>query len=127
MASSVQRQLVAFKADAAISKGMAVKLGTDADHVAKGAANTDACIGLAQNDVTAAEEPLEVAMPGAGGFGLAGESITKGKLLVSHTDGKLVQANASGDRVIAMALEDASSGDIFAVMVLAGVATGADV
>jgi hypothetical protein len=126
MASHSEPRILVYKADGAIPKGSAVKIGSDSEHVVVGSANTDDCVGVAQNAVTAAEDLVEVALPGGGGKGLAGESITAGKLLVSHTDGSLVQTNASADRVIGMALEDASADDVFAIEVMVAVAVGAD-
>lgn len=127
MASCSQRRIQAFLADGAIALGKAVKVGSDNKHVAAGSANTSLCLGICQGAVTTAEDQVEIALPGGGAKALAGESISAGKMLVSHTDGSLVQANASGDRIIAMAMEDASAGDIFAVEVVVGLATGADV
>lgn len=124
MASYPTPEIVTFKADAAIAKGKACKVGTDSKHVAAGSANTSLSLGLAQNAATAAEDLVEVAV-GGGAIGLAGESISGGNLLVSHTDGSLVKANSSGDIIVAMALEDASSGDLFAVLVVHGQAAAA--
>lgn len=126
MASSLAPKIVGFLADAAISKGMAVKIGSDDKHVAKGAANTDSCIGIAQVAVTTAEDTVEVALPGGGGKALLGESVVAGKLLVAHTDGTLVKANASGDKIIAMALEGGASGDLIDVVVAASMAAAAE-
>lgn len=126
MASTSAPKIKTYLADAAIAKGQAVKLGSDEKHVAKGAANTDDCIGVAQSAASAAEEAIEVALPGGGAKGLAGETITAGKLLVSASDGDLEQTNSSGDRVVAVALEGAAAGDLFATEVLLGVAVGTD-
>jgi len=126
MASHSEPRIYTYLAAGAIAKGKAVKIGADAEHVAVGAANTDGCIGIAQSASSAAEERIEVALQGGGAKGLAGETITAGKLLVSHTDGSLYQANASGDRVVAVAMEDAVVGDIFAVEVCLGTADAAD-
>lgn len=126
MASSFKPNLLAFKADGVIAKGSAVKIGSDSEHVVECSANTDEAIGVAQGDASAAEDIVEIAIPGGGGKGLAGESITAGKFLVSAADGDLEQTNASGDRIVAMAMEGASAGDLFEIMVLCGVAVGAD-
>lgn len=126
MASHSEPRIQAFKADGVIAKGSAVKIGSDKDHVAIGAANTDDCIGVAQSASSAAEDVIEVALPGGGAKVLAGETITAGKLLVSHTNGRLVQTNASADRVVAVALEAGVNGDLIAAEVLLGVAVGAD-
>ena len=126
MASSSNQKILTFKAGGAIAKGKAVKIGADNQHVVVGAGNTDSCIGIAQNAALAAEDLVEVAIVGGGAKALAKESITAGKLLVSNADGSLEQTNASGDRFIAVAMEDAAAGDIFAVEVVIGLATGAD-
>jgi hypothetical protein len=117
MASTLKPVIQAFSAGAAISKGMAVKKGADEEHVVKGAANTDKVIGVCQNAPTTAEDLAEIAMPGGGGKGLISESVAAGDHLVSHTDGTLVKVNASGDKVIAFALESGASGDLIDISV----------
>jgi len=127
MASYFQPNIQNFKSDdAAISVGMAVKIGSDREHVTKGAAVGDDCIGIAQSAVSAAEQKIEVALLGGGAKGLAQTTVNKGNLLCSHTDGKLKPVSASGDRYVAVALEDAVAGDLFSVMVCVGQAVGAD-
>jgi hypothetical protein len=126
MSSIIQPNIVAFRADAALSKGQVVKPGTDSKHVAKCSANTDAAIGIVQNDVSAAEGLAEVAMVGGGAKALAGETITAGQFLVPHTDGSVVKTNADGDNIIAQALEDAVAGDLFSVAICPAIASGAD-
>jgi len=126
MSSHFKSNILTFKADAAIAKGKAVKIGSDREHVAVSAANTDASIGIAQNAAVNAGDPVEVALPGGGAKGLAKESITAGKFLVPNADGSLEQTNADGDRVIGMAMEDAVAGDMFSVHVVACLATAAD-
>lgn len=117
MASSLAPVIVALKADAAIAKGKAVKLGTDFKHVAVGAANTDRCIGIIQNDPAAAEDVAEVALPGGGARALLGETVAAGVDLVAHTDGTLVKPNAEGDEIVARALQDGVAGDMIDVVV----------
>jgi hypothetical protein len=119
MASHSDPRILTFKADGAIAKGKAVKGGTDDDHLAVCAANTDKAVGICQSAVLAAEDAMEVALPGGGAKGLCGETVAVGDLLVSHTDGSLVKKNAIGDRVIAMALQAGVSGDLIAVEVMA--------
>ncbi len=126
MSSHSQSRILTFKADGAIAKGKAVKLGSDREHVVVAAGNTDACIGIAQNAVTTAEDLVEVAIPGGGAKGLAKENIAVGKFLVANADGSLEQTNADGDRIIGMAMESAVAGDLFSVEVVAGLATAAD-
>lgn len=115
-----------YKAGSAITRGQAVKFGSDSDKVIPGAANTDACIGVAQNDAPNVGDPVEVARPGGGAFAKAGEAVSKGKFLVSDASGLLVQTNASGDRIVAMADADIASGVIGPVYCVSGVATAAD-
>src|SRR5688572_14540866 len=118
MAVSNKQNMETFLADAAITKGMAVKPGTDASHVAKGSANTSRCIGIAQNSPESAEDAVEVALIGGGAKGLLGETVTAGAYLVSHTDGTLVKANAAGDHVCAIALEGGVANDLINVFVV---------
>lgn len=118
MASSSAPRILTFKADAALAKGKAVKFGTDADHVAVGAANTDRVFGIVQNASTAAEDDLEVALPGGGAKALIGETILAGEYLVCHTDGTLVKPNAEGDVIIAQAMEGGVANDLISVEVL---------
>lgn len=126
MSSTYTPHILTFKADAAISKGMAVKIGTDKDHVAKAAATTDKCIGVAQNAATAAEDKVEVAMPGGGGKVLAKTTFVAGDLLGPNADGTLQKVASASDRYIAMALEDASANDLCAAHIVAGQATASE-
>ena len=117
MASSAKQNMVTVLADAAIAKGKAVKAGASANHVQVGAANTDRVIGIAQSASTAAEDAIEVALPGGGAKALLGETVVYGNDLVSHTDGSLVLPNAEGDQIIAQALQAGVAGDLIDVTV----------
>lgn len=119
MSSNFAPNFQTFYSDAAIAKGSAVKIGTDREHVAVGSANTDKCIGIAQNAATAAEDAVEVALPGGGAKALLGEDVSAGAYLVCHTDGTFVLPNAAGDHVCAIAMEDGDSGEFIDVMVVA--------
>lgn len=118
MAANYKSNLASLLADGALAVGNAVKAGSDNDHCAIGAANTDKCFGLVQNTVDAAEDVAEIAFPGGGGKGLLGETVAAGDYLVSHTDGSLVKANAAGDHVCAMALRSGVSGDVIDCLVV---------
>jgi hypothetical protein len=120
MASSSTPRIVSFKAGAAIAKGKAVKFGADDEHVIAAAAATDGLLGVAQNAADAAEDIVEVAIPGGGAKGLAQGNITRGALLTSHTDGTLKAAAASGDRIVGQAMASAVAGDLFPVEVQIG-------
>jgi len=117
MASSSEPRVLTFLADAAIAKGKAVKIGTDRKHVAVGAANTDRCVGILQNAVTAADDSCEVAIQGGGAKALLGETVSAGDDLCSHTDGSLVKVNAEGDQILCRALEGGAASDLIGVEV----------
>lgn len=118
MSSHSEPRIYTFKNTAAIAKGKAVKMsGAAGDTVVVGAANTDKCIGIIQNAASSSLEGAEVALQGGGAKALLGESVSAGDYLVSHTDGSLVKANAEGDHVVAVAMQDGASGDLIAVEV----------
>lgn len=126
MSATFQPHVLTFKADGAIAKGKAVKIGSDRDHVAVSAATTDKHIGIAQNDAVNAGDLVEVALPGGGAKGLAQGTINAGALLTSHTDGSLKKVAAASDRVIAMAMDGAVAGDILPVMVIVAQGTATE-
>ncbi len=116
MASHLQPLLVAaFKADGVIAKGKAVKIGTDAQHVAKATAATDGSIGLLMADVAAAEDACEVAMLG-GAKGLCGGTVSAGDFLAPDSNGALVATTTANDNVIAQALEAGVADDLISVL-----------
>lgn len=119
MASTTTPRIVTFVALASVAKGKAVKVasGYANGFVALGAANTDRCIGIAQNTASASGSIVEVALTGGGAKGLLGETVSAGEDLVSHTDGTLVKPNASGDAIIARALEGGVANDLIPVEV----------
>jgi hypothetical protein len=121
MAVSMSPKILAFKADAALTKGWAVKVGSDSKHVAKATAKTDNQIGIAQNTVTTAEDVVEVALPGGGAKGLAGGSISAGDMVSATSDGSLIATTTTDDNYVGMAQEDAVTGDYFNVNVQVGI------
>ena len=126
MASCSPKRILTFNALSAVERGDAVKLdSSDFSKVEKCTANTDSAIGIAQCDA-AAGKAVEVALQGGGAVARAGEAISAGKLLVPGADGEVFQTNADGDRLVAVAMEDAVENDIFSVEVINGLATGAD-
>jgi hypothetical protein len=120
MSAHLQPNALTLKCDAAIAKGMAVKPGTDRDHVVKSSVATSLSIGLAMNTTTTAEDKVEVALPGGGAKALLVGSVSFGDLLAPDSTGKLVATTTPGDRYIAMAMEDGVAGDLIAVHVVAG-------
>ncbi len=119
MAVSNEQKMETYLADAAITKGWAVKIGTDSSHVARCSATTDKSIGICQSTVTTAEDAVEVAAPGGGAKGLLGGTVSAGMLLTPTTTGALIKVSAAGDRVVAVAKQDGVSGDLINVDVLA--------
>jgi len=111
--------VLTFKCDGAISKGMVVKPGTDKDHVAKSVLATSKNLGLAMNTTTAAEDKVEVALPGGGAKGLCGDTVSFGDLLTADSAGKLVATTTANDRVVAVAMEDGVADDLISVHVVA--------
>lgn len=79
-------------ADAAITtRHLVVKIGTDAAHVAL-AGVSDIPLGVATDEPAAAEDPVNVALLGAGDstlLGVASAAITAGDLLAPAASGKL--------------------------------------
>lgn len=118
MASFMEPNILAFKADGAMSQGMAVKAGSDREHVAKSTAATDKIVGLAFSSPTAAGETMEVCLPGGGGKGLCGGTVAFGDLLTADSGGKLVATTTANDRVVAIAMEDGVVNDLIAVNVV---------
>jgi hypothetical protein len=126
MAVSLKQNMVGYLADAAIAKGLAVKIGSDANHIAVCAANTDKAVGIVQNDPDAAEQLAEVAMSGGGAKAKLGETVDAGQMLIPHTDGRLIKPNALGDQIICQALEGGVANDLINVMVIASKATASE-
>lgn len=118
MSSTYKPRIQTFYGDAVTAKGKAVKIGSTREHVALGSANTDRCIGIAQNTTTAIGDAVEVALIGGGAKALLGETVTAGAYLVSHTDGTLVKANAASDHVVAIAMEGGDAAELIDVMVV---------
>lgn len=120
MASYPAPKLAAYKADAAGTKGKAVKIGTDYQHVAECSAASDKILGVLQSTPTAAEDVVEVALPGGGAVALCQTSITAGQLLTAHSDGKWKPVS-SGEYYGCQALKDGVAGDLIPVNVITGI------
>ena len=127
MASMVKPLIATFEATAAISKGQAVKLAASKSgkQVTAVSATTDLSIGIAQNAAVNAGDLVEVALPGGGGKALAKASIAVGNILGHNADGSIQKLASASDKIIGQAMDDASAGDIFSVLVVCaqGVAT----
>ena len=127
MASFIAPKSATYTAGGTIVEGHAVKMNTTDGEVIECTANTDPVIGIALNSASSGS-PVEVAHPGGGAKAKLGEAVAIGLSLVSHTDGTLVKANASGDMIIAQVLDNSgTSGDMVEVLVYKALATAADV
>lgn len=115
MASSLQPNILIFKADGVIPKGSALKYGSDNEHVAKATASTDKLVGIAQSASTAAEDQIEVALVGGGAKGLAGGTIAGGDLVTADSNGALIATTTPADRYLGVAMNGAVASDLFAV------------
>jgi len=120
-----QPKILTFRAGGTIARGKAVKFGSADDTVVVGAGATDDCIGIAQNAAESGDF-VEVALPGGGGLALSQTTVTRGMLMVSHTDGALKPIAAANDRVVAMAMASGSANDLIPVEVLACQATATE-
>lgn len=125
MASHSPSKAVVLLAGGTVVKGHAVKIGADDNHVIECTANTDLALGIALNSATVGVE-VEIALPGGGAKAKLGEASVAGKLLVPHTDGTCVKANAAGDRLVGITMEGGASGDLVDVEVLLGHAAAAE-
>lgn len=117
MASSSEPRIYTFLADAALAAYKAVKAGSDDEHVAVCSAATDKIVGIVQSVSTAAEDSIEVAMPGGGAKALLGGTVAVGDLLTSDANGALIATTTANNRVIAVAMAAGVSGDVIGVEV----------
>ena len=119
MAVHTEPRIYAFTADADLSAKQyhLVKVGTDQDHVAIGAANTDKCIGVLMNAPELGES-AEVALQGGGAKVKLGETVVAGDELVCAADGRAELANVLGDWVVCIAMDGGVANDIVKVEVV---------
>jgi len=117
MSAMVKPNIATYEADAAIAKGQAVKFGTSNKRMTPASATTDAVVGIAQNAAVNVGDLVEVALPGGGAKALAQASISKGNRLGVNASGSVQKVASQGDSEFAIAMDDASAGDIFEVFV----------
>lgn len=124
MASMVKPLIATYTASAAIAKGLAVKLDSTGEIVTAVSATTDESVGVAQNAAVNVGDLVEVAHAGGGGKGLAKATIAAGDILGHNADGSIQKVASASDRVIGHALQAASAGDIFSMMIGVSQAVG---
>lgn len=125
MASHSSPRLKTFKADGAITQYSVVKYGSDRDHVAQAGAN-EKCRGIAMTAATAAEDAVEVALPGGGALLKISETVTGGQRLTSTSAGLGEVVDAAGEAVCARAEDGGVANDVIAVEVMDHDASGAE-
>lgn len=124
MSAMVKPLIATFEASAAITKGKAVKIGSNNKTVTQCSATTDAAIGIAQNSASNAADLVEVALSGGGAKALAKTTIAAGDILGVNADGSIQKVASAADRVVGHAMESAVAADIFAMHVVVSQAQG---
>ena len=104
-----------FTAEGAIPGNHIVTLGTAANSVTKASAATETLVGVTHNTAATAGLMADVVMAGTP-MVKAGAAITKGSYVTTDASGQAVASTAGTDRVIGMALEGASAGDLIPVL-----------
>jgi len=125
MASHSEARTRTFKADGAITQYTVVKYGTDAQHVAQAGAN-DKCRGIAMTAAAAAEDKVEVALPGGGALLKISETVTGGQRLTSDASGLGEVVDAADEAVCGRAENGGVANDVIPVEVMDHDATGAE-
>lgn len=105
----------AFEAEADIPGNRIVTLGTGANSVALASDVSETLVGITHNTDTAAGDVADVVMAGTP-MVKAGAAITKGSYVTTDDSGQAVASSAGTDRIIGIALEGASTGDLIPVL-----------
>ena len=105
----------------ATSQYKIVKFGSTAGTVKVGAAGTDNCIGVLQNDPASGEAAL-VAVAGVCRV-LAEASVSAGDLCASSSTGRAKATTTQGDNVVGIAAEASSSAGDYITLILTPGAT----
>ncbi len=119
MAAYFPSNVLTFKAGATgIFEGCVVKPGADNQHCLVSASATSKNFGIAKNAAAAAEDKVEVALPGGGAKAKLGGTVAFGDFLTADSAGKLITTTTANDFVVAQALEDGVANDLIAVSVV---------
>jgi hypothetical protein len=117
MSVSSEPKIRTYKAEGAITAKTFVKFGATKDLVDQCAANERA-IGVYMGDSdAAANDYVEIALPGGGALLKVNETVALGKMLTSTSAGLGEVADAAGEWVGAVAYEDGVQNDIIGVEV----------
>lgn len=108
-----------FYAGATVAANRIVKAGADVTKVIVGAAATDKSIGISDNLGASSGDTLDVILDGIA-LVKAGGTIGMGDIITSDGTGQGIATTTAGNRYIGIAMEDASSGDLFGVRIAPG-------
>ena len=95
-----------------------VKIGTDEKHIAIAGANGKSIGIQMSSDCDTAEDAAEVALIGGGALLKINETVTAGQYLTSTSTGLGEVADAAGEHVGAIAMDDGVQNDVIAVEVV---------
>lgn len=115
-----------FTAGAAVGANLIVKLGAADGAVIQATASTETPIGVTPELATASGDRCDVIMAGIANV-IAGGSVSRGGLVTADSAAKAVAIGATAGTnygVIGIALTDASSGDLFPILIAPSRAQG---
>lgn len=114
--SHMEEKLKAYKADGVIAQFAPVKYGSDDEHVAQAGAGEKA-FGFAKGSASAAEDVVEVYMPGGGGEATVNGVIVGGASVKVAASGKVALATADTWAVGILLDAGTADGDVCEVVV----------
>lgn len=120
MSSFAKSNTLTFIAGGTITKGQAIKPGADRRTVLASVLATSKNFGVAMNDAGIGDN-VEVALPGGGAKGKINGAVFFGDMLVPDNTGNLITTTTTGDRYVAVAMEDAVQGDLSSIHIVVGV------
>ena len=104
-----------FKAEAAILGHHIVTLGVASQSAVTASAVSEVLIGVSHNLDAAINTSADVVVAGTP-MVKAGAAITKGSYVTTNASGEAIAVSVGTDRTIGIALEGASTGDLFPVL-----------
>lgn len=104
-----------FIAEGAIPGNRIITLGTGTQSAALASAVSETLIGVSHNTDTDSGDVADVVMAGTPMI-KAGAAITKGSYVTTDATGHAVASSAGTDRILGIALEGASTGDLIPVL-----------
>lgn len=104
-----------FKAEGAIAGNRIVTLGVAARSIVAASAVTETLVGVTHNLAADDGDLADVVVAGTP-MVKAGAAITKGSYVTTNAAGQAVAISAGTDRVIGIALDAASTGDLIPVL-----------